>query len=615
MVSSIRNRLIHSTVIAAFAGFVLAAAPAARASETPAKTPEIVLPGTFTGAYLAGRIAEADKDRDAAARLFTQALALSTDNRPVQQSLMLALVSKGDIAGALGLAEELKDEPDIDRIARLVIGVNAMKNRQYKEAVNAFMLDAPSDLDLLITQTMAAWADLGAGDLAGALKRVEALDGPPWFRPFKEMHVAMLADAGGDDARAASAYAAAFKNEEALGTAPDAFLNFIEAYARFLARNGENARAFEVIQRGEDIAPNRPMFDELRAAVKDGTPLLPLFTTPGQGAAEVLFSISMAINREGAEDFVERYLRLALELSPERDLILYELGRLAERSGRLDDSVAFFGAVPEASPLHRLAYMQQALSLTDLDRKEEAKTLLRAMIAENPAEPRPHMALASIFSQAKDYRSAATVLEEARAAVPPTHEDFWNLHYQTGIAHERLKEWDKAEPAFRAALELRPDDADILNYLGYSLIDRNEKLDEALDMVRKAVNLEPDNGYIIDSLGWAYFRLGRMEEAIVELERAIAIMPGDPVINDHMGDAYWAVGRKLEARFMWNHALAGEPEPEEAIKIRAKIDEALRQEEAAKAEHLAAFKAANPDFGAPGADGGGATAANPDKQG
>jgi tetratricopeptide (TPR) repeat protein len=582
-------------LLAATAFLLAAFAPSAFATTDGAAeggAAQVRLPGTFAGAYLAARIADSDNDRENASRLFTQALALSSEgNLPVKQSLLLTLVSQGDISGALGLAEELKDEPDIDRIARLVLGVEAMRAGRFADAVAAFTLDAPSDLDLLISGLMQAWADLGAGDAKGALARIAKLDGPPWFEPFKQIHTAYVAQAAGMAKEADAAFEKAYAEEGALQTAPDAYLAFLEAYAIHAARSGNAARAFEIVQKAEDIAPNRPMPGVIREAVKAGTAPDALFSTPAQGASEVLFSIAMAINRDGAEPFVERYLRLALTLTPDRDLTLYELGRLAERMGRVEDSVALFGAVPDASPLHRLAHLQEALGLTDLKREEEAKALLRAMIAEDPSEVRPYLALSGIFSQAKDFRSAATLLDEAVLAVSPANPDVWNLHYQKGIAHERLKEWEIAEPAFRKALELNPDNADILNYLGYSLIDQGLKLDEALDMVRKAVELEPDSGYIIDSLGWAFFRLGRFEEAVVELERAIAIMPGDPVINDHMGDAYWAVGRKLEARFMWNHALAGDPEPEEKLKIRTKIDNALREEAQAKAARVAAFEA------------------------
>ncbi|MDP3896630.1 MAG: tetratricopeptide repeat protein, partial [Mesorhizobium sp.] len=115
-------------------------------------------------------------------------------------------------------------------------------------------------------------------------------------------------------------------------------------------------------------------------------------------------------------------------------------------------------------------------------------------------------------------------------------------------------EWPKAEPNFRKALELFPNQPQVLNYLGYSWIDMNMNLEEGLDMIRKAVELRPSDGFIIDSLGWGYYRLGRFEEAVTELERAVALQPADPVLNDHLGDAYWRVGRKLEATFQWAHA-------------------------------------------------------------
>ena len=110
------------------------------------------------------------------------------------------------------------------------------------------------------------------------------------------------------------------------------------------------------------------------------------------------------------------------------------------------------------------------------------------------------------------------------------------------------KNWPPAEADFKKALELFPDQPLVLNYLGYSWVDKNINLDEAFKMLRRAVELRPQDGYIVDSLGWAHYRLGRYDEAVKELERAIELKPSDPVINDHLGDAYWRVGRKLEAR-------------------------------------------------------------------
>src|SRR5690606_29624900 len=136
----------------------------------------------------------------------------------------------------------------------------------------------------------------------------------------------------------------------------------------------------------------------------------------------------------------------------------------------------------------------------------------------------------------------------------------WTIYFQRGIAYERLKEWDQAEPNFKKALELNPDQPQVLNYLGYSWVDRGKNLEEGLDMIRRAVELRRDGGYSVDSLGWAYFRLDRFEAAVTERERAIQLRAGDATINDHLGDAYWRVGRKLEVVFQWNRALISEGE-------------------------------------------------------
>ncbi|HEV7417043.1 MAG TPA: tetratricopeptide repeat protein, partial [Tianweitania sediminis] len=180
-----------------------------------------------------------------------------------------------------------------------------------------------------------------------------------------------------------------------------------------------------------------------------------------------------------------------------------------------------------------------------------------------------------VYSGQENYRAAAEVYDEAVAALPAPDRSNWNIFYQRGIAYERLKQWDKAEPNFRKALELFPDQPQVLNYLGYSWVDMNMNLEEGLEMIKRAVELRPSDGYIVDSLGWAYYRLGRYEDAVTELERAVSLKPDDPVLNDHLGDAYWRVGRKLEATFQWSHAIDREPTEADLPKIREKLAKGL----------------------------------------
>ena len=147
----------------------------------------------------------------------------------------------------------------------------------------------------------------------------------------------------------------------------------------------------------------------------------------------------------------------------------------------------------------------------------------------------------------------------------------WTVFYFRGIALERSKQWERAEADFRRAIALNPDQPLVLNYLGYSMIDKRIKLPEAMSMIRKAVELKPNDGYVVDSLGWAHFQLGEFSEAVKHLERAVELKPDDPIINDHLGDAYWRAGRRLEAKFQWQHARDSKPEPEDLQKIEKKL--------------------------------------------
>jgi Flp pilus assembly protein TadD len=143
------------------------------------------------------------------------------------------------------------------------------------------------------------------------------------------------------------------------------------------------------------------------------------------------------------------------------------------------------------------------------------------------------------------------------------------------MTSERLDEWDAAEADFRASLALNPGNPSVLNYLGYSLVDRGLKFDEALGMIETAVAARPDSGAIVDSLAWVYYKLGRYQEAVAPMERAAELEPNDPILSDHLGDVYWMVGRDVEARFQWRRALSFEPEQAEADRIRHKLSVGL----------------------------------------
>ena len=123
-----------------------------------------------------------------------------------------------------------------------------------------------------------------------------------------------------------------------------------------------------------------------------------------------------------------------------------------------------------------------------------------------------------------------------------------------------------------------------MNYLGYSWLDQNMNIPQAFDLIKKAVKLKPNDGYIIDSLGWGYYIQKDYEQAVKHLDKAVELRPEDPTLNDHLGDVYWRLGRKLEAKFQWNQALTLSPEPEDAEKIKKKLEGGLADDSGPRAE-------------------------------
>jgi Flp pilus assembly protein TadD len=151
------------------------------------------------------------------------------------------------------------------------------------------------------------------------------------------------------------------------------------------------------------------------------------------------------------------------------------------------------------------------------------------------------------------------------------------MFYARAMAKEKLKRLDDSENDIQTALRLSPEQPELLNYLGYSWVDRGRNIPQALTMLEKARSLRPYDGYIVDSVGWAYYQLGRYEDAAKTLEAAVLLVPGDPTINDHLGDALWRAGRRIDARFQWNHALTFSDSDTDKAAIERKLKTGLSE--------------------------------------
>jgi len=530
---------------------------------------------SFSGAYLAARVAEGDNDLDNAITYYKQALAFAPDDVQLQQSLMLTLISQGRFDESLPYADKLKEVPDIERFSRLALAVDTFRKKDYQKAEYWLKLSLQADLDRLISGVMTGWARLGAGHGKDAVSYVAKLKGPEWFDLFKSYHRALIADVAGQKDKAADAYKSTLENMAAGGAAPETWLRNAEAYARFLAREGRKDEALAVLDKSEEFVTGRTEIEALRESIGKGEEIAPMVASPADGASEILVNLATALNRGGGEPFVRLYLEYALALKPDSDIALMQIAGVAEQMKDSERAISYYRRVADSSPYKQVAELQLGLNLADLGRNDEAIEHLQALVEARPDEMRGYLALGGVYGSRENWRASADLYDRAIERLKEPESADWNIFYQRGIAYERLREWNRAEPNFRKALELNPDQPQVMNYLGYSWVDKNMNLEEALEMIQKAVELRPSDGYIVDSLGWAYYKLGRFEDAVRELERAVSLRPEDPVLNDHLGDAYWRVGRRLEATFQWSYARDLEPEPDVLAEVEKKLQKGL----------------------------------------
>ena len=573
-----KYRPLYALLLSLLAGIAVPHTMAsARTAQTPQQEakPVVSAAGSFAGAYLAGRLAESDNDLGTAVEYFLQALAFDPENEQLKQDLLLVLLTEGRFREAKPIAEDLKDTPNIDRVARTALAIDALARKQYRKVAPLLIMPVQTDMDRLASSLLMAWAKVGQGKPKQALEDVRRISGPEWYGLFRAYNAALIADIAGLNKEADEFYRQAVEDRAGGSVAPDTYERAVMSYAAFKLRQGDKAGAIALLKEAEELLNGRLAITELRENIEAGKKMKRLVETAQQGAAEMLYALGTAVNRGGAEAVAKLYLQISLPLRPGHDATLYQLGDISAKLRQPDKAIDFYARVPENSPYRRDAEIQRALNLADNGRTEEAIAQLKTLLERDRTDIRTYLALGGVYAQDKNFAEAAKIYDAAVEQIRKPERKDWPVFYQRGIAYERLKQWDKAEPNFRKALELYPDQPQVLNYLGYSWVDRNENLHEALEMIKKAVELRPQDGYIVDSLGWAYYQLGRYDEAVVELEKAVKLRPEDPTINDHLGDAYWRTGRLRDAVFQWNHAIAGNPEPEELAKIQEKLKKGL----------------------------------------
>jgi Flp pilus assembly protein TadD len=525
--------------------------------------------GSAAASYLIGQYALSIGQIDTAASELQQALEAAPDDVDLRRQVFLLDLAGGHeekaIAGARSLVETV---PDADE-AHLLLAFVATRDSQPAKATAELKAVSAERIGAVILPVLQAWAEFGQGQRDAALALLAAPAKSDNFGPLRDYHRAMMQAANGDDNGARQVLLPLVGPQQA---AP---FRLVEALVAIDARSGRRDEALGVIDAQLKMASDDYALTWLRTKVAAGQAPAPPARDARTGMADAVLSLAAALQEQQISAQALLYARMAALLTPDAGDVGILIGRIGLSEGNAQMALDAFDGVPKESAYSWQARLAAVQALAQLHRRDEAEARLRAMASEQPQRIEALVALGDMLRQDEKFALAADVYAQALSRIGEPSKADWRLLYAQGISLERTDHWPQAEAAFEKALKLDPDQPLVLNYLGYSWVDRGENLDVAKTMLNKAVELRPDDGFVVDSLGWAYYRLGEYGKAVTFLERAVELEPADPVINDHLGDAYWRAGRQREARFQWQRALTFHPETGAVAGIERKLQDGL----------------------------------------
>ena len=467
-------------------------------------------------------------------------------------------------AEAAKLAAQMSNNP----LAPLVLGNDAARRGDWGAAEAIYRRITGSPLNELLRPLLVAWSQQGAGRTDAALNTLTSGSANPVAAGVYGLHAAMIADLAGRREQAGRLY------QQAATLYPGSDLVFVQSYASFLARNGRSADAKALVHALVKALPLLAIAEPGLDASLTGSPI----ANPVQGLAHGFLTIASLIQQQGprgqeAEGFM---LRFALDLQPDLAPARLLMADLQNASGQPRQALASLRLITQGDPLGPVASLRGGIIGAAVGERSEAQANLERLVRSFPDRAEPQQALGDLLQDGNHFAAAIRAYDQAIRLMSPLNGEDWPILFARATAYDRNQQWPQAQSDLQHALQLAPNQPFLLNYLGYSWVERKQDLGGARLMIERALDSKPDDGSIRDSLGWAMVRQNDIAGAVRELEHAAELMPEDATVNYHLGVAYWVAGRHVEARDQWHWALNLHPEKQDEARIRAALRASTR---------------------------------------
>jgi Flp pilus assembly protein TadD len=520
--------------------------------------------GAALNALVRARLAEEGGEPAAALSALTAVSSVAPDLPGLRGRMLEQAIEAGNLEAARSAAVSLWTAGDRRFDAQLVLMVDAMRRSDWKAARDyaAGRIDkAGADtIARLILPTVNAWIDVGTREKLPE-RHLLAVNSRARPEPALTLQVALVQIATkrvGEAATLTDSVTLTDRTSQLVGLRLAATLD--RAGSRDVAQRLRGRIALASGQREDPmlLLPEQPV------------------STPQAGAAQWLGLLADGLARTpgGSAKLPLLFARAAYWLNDQDLAVRTTLVEALDRNGQQAEAMALLDT--GRTELPPVLAMRRAELMADAGDLPGAAKLAETAAADSDARSLL-VRLADITRRANDPKATGRAYERLEAALGDGEGD-QSLRSTLLIARAELllqaDEWDAAQPLMERAVALRPNDASVLNFAGYSALERRKDVKQSLARIETAWAKEPQNASIADSLGWAYFLTGRTDDAVTLLETAQRGEPGNAVIVEHLGDAYWQAGRKFQARYNWR-AAALLAEAEMATRLEAKLRDGL----------------------------------------
>ena len=538
-------------------------APGAASADNITQTLQLPAPvpasSGVTGSYLSAQFAKNRGDTDQAIRDLEAVYRRDPKDMSVAVQLQGMLLLEGRFDDALLLAENIENSDTKDSLADLLLVLRQVKNNNPDEASN--MLDNVSDNGTvqLWMPLLTGWVDLSRHQLAKPLTIEDMGVDVGRALPLVNYHLALINSQGGFKDAAAQNFKDAIEDP---ANPPDRIIRMLLA---FYDQNNSPAMLTPIVKAYRNAHPNT-----------ENLPPPLVIATPQDGIAEVLYTMGGIMYGAGVINDAAIYLQLTTYIKPDMDEATVALADAYSELKHYNHSNATYAKITPQSPYYARAQLHIATNYERMGKLPEALKRLDAMVKTSPdAAVDILVTKGDLLRTHSRFEEAVNTYNDVLNRMPEQSEDRWAILFARATCLDRMGQWPAAEKDLQQALALKPDQPDVLNYLGFARLEHGETVKEAGEMIAKAVKVRPNDAEIVDSMGWALYMQGNYEEAKGYLEKAVELLPGDPTVNDHLGDTYWQLGRKTEARFQWERSLTFSPEEKLVSIIRKKLKDGL----------------------------------------